>query len=309
MAAQPLLPAAGDQPECWPSARLDGWLETCATLQLWTQMVGKVRLALTPRENHWWNVPLYLSARGLATSAIPYDSRHFEFEFDFISHDLVLRASEGRMLKMPLRPVPVADFYREFLDMLHAADIAVKIWPMPVELPNPIRFDHDRQHAAYDREVARVLWTILRSADRAFHRFRAGFIGKNSPVHFFWGSFDLAVTRFSGRPAPPRPNADAITREAYSHEVSSVGFWPGSAQSPVQVATFYAYAAPEPPGFRNAPIRPAAAYYHSELGEFLLDYEAVRALPSPSAALLEFCQTTYAAAADLGRWDRAALEA
>lgn len=302
------IPAA-DAPECWPRAAVAGWLDTCATLQLWTQMVGKVRLALTPKVNHWWNVPLYVSARGLATSAIPLGPRSFELEFDFIAQALVLRVSDGEERRLPLRPVATADFYREFLALLAAAGIAVKIWPMPVELPDPLRFDQDRRAGAYDPEVARLLWTILRSAERVFQRFRAGFIGKCSPVHFFWGSFDLAVTRFSGRRAPPRPGADAITREAYSHEVSSVGFWPGRRGSGVEAAVFYSYAAPEPPGFRDAAVRPAAARYSPEFGEFLLDYEAVRQAPSPTAALLEFCETTYAAAAALAHWDRAALEA
>ena len=299
---------SGDDPAGWPSARLPGWLDTGATLHLWTQMVGKVRLALTPQVNHWWNVPLYVSARGLTTSAMPYGQHSVEIEFDFITQQLVLRLSNGRAFTQDLRPQPMAEFYRKFLALLDTAGVRVRFWPMPVEIPGAVRFDQDQEHTAYDPEVARVLWAILRSAARVFQQFRAGFIGKSSPVHFFWGSFDLAVTRFSGRRAPVRPDADTITREAYSHEVSSVGFWPGNSAGPVQAASFYAYAAPEPAGFGAAPARPAAAYYHAQLGEFILDYEQVRAASSPTAALLDFCQSTYAAAATLGHWDRAALE-
>jgi len=299
---------SGDDPAGWPSARLPGWLDTCATLRLWTQMVGKVRLALTPQVNHWWNVPLYVSARGLTTSAMPCGQHTVELEFDFIAQQLVLRLSDGRAFTQDLRSQPMPEFYRKFLALLDTAGVRVRLWPMPVEIPGAVRFDQDHGHTAYDAEVARVLWTILRSTSRVFQQFRGDFIGKSSPVHFFWGAADLAVTRFSGRPAPIRPNADAVTREAYSHEVSSVGFWPGSDPGPVRTASFYAYAAPEPPGFRAAQVRPHGAYYHDELGEFVLDYEQVRATSSPTAALLDFCQSTYAAAATLGHWDRAALE-
>ena len=295
-----------DLPECWPSLPLEPWKETYATLHMWTQIVGKVRLALTPTVNHWWNVPLYVTSRGLTTSAIPYKGRIFEIQFDFIDHTLVFRTNDGQSKTLPLIPRSVADFYQEFISMLRSADIQVKIWKMPVEIPNPIPFDEDRVHASYDPEYARRFWQILVSVDRVFNEFRSGFIGKSSPVHFFWGSFDLAVTRFSGRRAPERSGADIITREAYSHEVSSVGFWPGGGD--VQGAAFYSYMAPEPQGFRDSPVRPQAAAYHPKLNEFLLMYEDVRQAASPSLALLEFCQSTYEAGARLANWDREALE-
>jgi len=294
-----------DQPECWPSLPLESWKDTYATLHMWTQIVGKVRLRLTPLINHWWSVPLYVTARGLTTFRIPYGDRAFELWFDFIQHRLVLETSDGMVKTLPLAPRSVAEFYQEFMAMLRSAGIEVKIWRMPVEIPNPIPFDQDRVHASYDPAAVEKFWRIL-SVDAVFGRFRAGFIGKSSPVHFFWGSFDLAVTRFSGRRAPERPGADAVTREAYSHEVSSVGFWPGSVG--VKDASFYSYAAPEPQGFKTARVRPDAAYYDQQLGEFLLAYESVRQAESPSAALLDFCQTTYEAGASLGHWDRKALE-
>jgi len=298
--------AVADQPKCWPALPLDSWKDTCATLHMWTQIVGKVRLGLTPLVNHWWNVPLYVTARGLTTSRIPYGERAFELWFDFIGHRLVLETSDGIVKMLPLTPRSVADFYQEFMAMLRSTGIEVKIWRMPVEIPNPIPFDQDLVHASYDPASVEKFWRILLSVDAVFSRFRAGFIGKSSPVHFFWGSFDLAVTRFSGRQAPERPGADAITREAYSHEVSSVGFWPGTVG--VKDAAFYSYAAPEPQGFKEARVRPETAYYDKQLGEFILMYEDVRRAESPSAALLDFCQTTYDAAASLGNWDRRALE-
>ena len=295
-----------DLPECWPSLPLESWKETYATLHMWTQIVGKVRLALTPTVNHWWNVPLYVTSRGLTTSAIPYKGRIFEIQFDFIDHALVFRTNDGQSKTLPLFPRSVADFYQEFISMLRSADIQVKIWKMPVEIPNPIPFDEDRVHASYDPEYARRFWQILVSVDRVFNEFRSGFIGKSSPVHFFWGSFDLAVTRFSGRRAPERSGADIITREAYSHEVSSVGFWPGGGD--VQGPAFYSYMAPEPQGFQDSPVRPQAAAYHPKLNEFLLMYEDVRQAASPSLALLEFCQSTYEAGARLAKWDRESLD-
>ena len=298
--------AVADQPKCWPALPLDSWKDTCATLHMWTQIVGKVRLGLTPLVNHWWNVPVYVTARGLTTSRIPYGERAFELWFDFIGHRLVLETSDGIVKMLPLAPRSVADFYQEFMAMLRSTGIEVKIWRMPVEIPNPIPFDQDLVHASYDPASVEKFWRILLSVDAVFSRFRAGFIGKSSPVHFFWGSFDLAVTRFSGRQAPERPGADAITREAYSHEVSSVGFWPGTVG--VKDAAFYSYAAPEPQGFKEARVRPETAYYDKQLGEFILMYEDVRRAESPSAALLDFCQTTYDAAASLGNWDRRALE-
>jgi len=301
-----VFPFVTDQPECWPALPLGSWKDTYATLHMWTQIVGKVRLGLTPLVNHWWNVPLYVAARGLTTSRIPYGERSFEIWFDFIRHQLVLETSEGILKTLPLVPRSVADFYQEFMRMLRSAEIEVKIWHMPVEIPNPIAFDEDRQHASYDPKSVEKFWRILLSVDAVFNQFRAGFVGKSSPVHFFWGSFDLAVTRFSGRRAPERPGADAITQEAYSHEVSSVGFWPGSGD--IKDAAFYSYAVPEPQGFKEARVRPAAAFYQKDPGEFLLMYEDVRTAKSPSKSLLDFCQSTYVAAASLGDWDRNGLE-
>jgi len=297
---------AADQPECWPSLQLDSWKDTYVTLHMWTQMVGKVRLRLTPLVNHWWNVPLYVTARGLTTSRIPYEQRAFELWFDFIAHALVLETSDGILKKLPLAPRSVAEFYEEFMGMLRSAGIHVKIWRMPVEIPNPIPFDQDRVHHSYDAQSVERFWRILLSVDSVFNQFRSRFIGKSSPVHFFWGSFDLAVSRFSGRRAPERPGADSMTREAYSHEVSSVGFWPGGGD--VKDAAFYSYMAPEPQGFKDALVRPRAAYYDKQLGEFLLMFEEVRKAESPTASLLEFCQSTYEAGARLGNWDRTALE-
>src|SRR5438874_9983357 len=301
-----MLPSPADRPECWPALRLDSWKDTYATLHMWSQIVGKVRLALTPLVNHWWNIPLYVTARGLTTSRIPYGKRAVELRFDFIEHQLVLETSDGALKTLPLAAKTVSDFYQEFMSMLRSTDIEVKIWRMPVEIPNPIPFDQDRLHSSYDPKFVERFWRILLSVDAVFGEFRSRFIGKSSPVHFFWGSFDLAVTRFSGRRAPDRPGADEMTREAYSHEVSSVGFWPGT--SDVSDAAFYSYAAPEPNGFKQAPSQPAAAGYNSTLGEFLLPYEDVRKAESPSTSLLQFCQSTYEAAANLGKWDRVALE-
>ena len=295
-----------DQPECWPALPLDSWNDTYATLHMWTQIVGKVRLRLTPLVNHWWNVPLYVTARGLTTSRIPYGRRAFEIWFDFIRHELVLETTDGIRKTLSLTPRSVAEFYREFMEMLRSAGIEVKIWRMPVEVPNPIPFDQDHAHRSYDPAAVEKFWRILLSVDAVLSQFRSQFIGKSSPVHFFWGSFDLAVTRFSGRRAPEKPGADTITREAYSHEVSSVGFWPGGGD--VKGAAFYSYMAPEPQGFKEAKVRPAAAHYDKQLGEFLLMYEDLREAESPTAALLEFCRSTYEAGATLGEWDRGALE-
>lgn len=295
-----------DAPECWPALPLASWKDTCATLHMWTQIVGKVRLRLTPLVNHWWNVPLYVTARGLTTSRIPYPERPFELRFDFLEHQLVLETSDGTVKTLPLEPRSVADFYQDCMAMLRSAEIDVNIWKMPVEVPDPIPFDQDRVHAAYDRERVETFWRILLSVDAVFQQFRSEFIGKASPVHFFWGSFDLAVTRFSGRRAPERPGADAITREAYSHEVSSVGFWPGSGD--MAGPAFYSYAAPEPQGFREAAVRPVKAGYDRQLSEFLLMYDDVRNSESPRGALLDFCRSTYEAGARLGHWDRSALE-
>jgi hypothetical protein len=301
-----LVPELSDKPECWPMLPLDSWEDTRATLHMWTQIVGKVRLHLTPLVNHWWNVPLYVSARGLTTSRIPYGERAFELWFDFILHQLVLETSDGIVKTIDLAPRSVADFYQEFMGMLRSAGIDVKIWRMPVEVPNPIAFDEDHTHASYDRAAVEKFWRILLSVDAVFGQFRSEFGGKCSPVHFFWGSFDLAVTRFSGRRAPDKAGADPVTREAYSHEVSSVGFWPGSGE--VKDAAFYSYMAPAPQGLAEARVRPAAGYYDKQLGEFLVMYEDVRKAASPAGALLDFCQSTYEAGANLGNWDRKALE-
>jgi hypothetical protein len=301
------MSSVGDQNGVtWPALPLRQWKDTCATLHMWTQIIGKIRLALTPLVNHWWNVPLYLNARGLTTSPIPYRDNPFELSFDFLDQQLVLQLSDGARESLPLRPMPVADFYRDVMDMLRSSGIEVTIWRMPVEVPDPIPFDEDRVHAAYDPEAAQTFWRILLSVQCVFEEFRSRFVGKCSPIHFFWGSFDLAVTRFSGRAAPERQGADRMTREAYSHEVSSVGFWPGSGA--ITDAAFYSYTAPEPPGFRDWPVRPAAARYDTQLGEFIVMYDDVRTSASPSAALLDFCQSTYEAGATLGKWDRNALE-
>ena len=303
---QSLTTNLSDLPECWPALPLESWKDTYATLHMWTQIVGKVRLALTPKVNHWWNVPLYVTSRGLSTSAIPYAGRTFEVEFDFIDHVLALRTNDGQKKNLPIIPRSVAEFYKEFMALLWSTDIQVKIWKMPVEIPNPIPFDEDRVHASYEPEYARKFWQILVSVNRVFEEFRSHFIGKCSPVHFFWGSFDLAVTRFSGRRAPERPGADNITREAYSHEVSSVGFWPGGGD--ILGAAFYSYMAPQPQGFRESLVRPQKAFYHPQLNEFLLMYDDVRGAGSPSSTLLEFCQSTYEAGAKRAKWDRDSLE-
>jgi hypothetical protein len=267
--------------------------------------VGKVRMTLSPHVNHWWEVPLYVSARGLTTSPIPYGEGILEIQFDFVDHVLSIQTSGGGVKTIPLAPRSVAKFYEEVMAALQSLRVAVKIWPMPVEIPDPIRFDQDLGHASYDAEYADRFWRVLVCADTVFKEFRGKFIGKSSPVHFFWGSFDLAVTRFSGRRAPERPAADAMAREAYSHEVISVGFWPGTGNID---ATFYAYAAPEPAGFAASPVAPATAFYDKQLSEFLLPYETVRTAPSPRQAVLDFAQTTYEAGATLGNWDRRALE-
>lgn len=295
-----------DHSECWPELPLESWKETCATLHMWTQMAGKVRLALTPLVNQWWNVPLYVTARGLNTSRIPYGEGAFELRFDFLSHQLVLETNAGAVSTLALAARPVAEFYRDFMKLLGDAGIAVKIWKMPVEVADPIPFDEDRVHASFDRSAVEKFWRILQSADDVLQEFRSRFVGKCSPVHFFWGSFDLAVTRFSGRPAPERPGADRVTREAYSQEVSSAGFWPGSGS--VSNPAFYSYMVPTPQGFAEARVRPQAAFYDKQLGEFLLMYDDVRRSKEPRAALLEFCESTYEAGANLAGWNRASLE-
>jgi len=300
----------------WPELKFAEWQDTLATLHMWTQVIGKIRLKQTPLVNHWWNVPLYVSARGLTTTAMPYEDRYFEIEFDFIDHKLRIECSDGALQTLALRPQSVADFYAEVMAALRELKIEIEIWTMPVEIPDPIRFEDDTKHASYDAEYANRFWRALLKMDPVFQEFRARFIGKVSPVHFFWGSFDIAVTRFSGRPAPPREDADVINREAYSHEVISHGFWPGNKD---MESAFYSYTAPEPPGLSDVvsqgKIRPAQTFYSAELKEFFLPYEDVRragsngrASDSPESALMDFCQTTYEAGADLARWDRSALE-
>jgi hypothetical protein len=290
----------------WPELPLDAWKDTYATLHMWTQIVGKVRLARCPNINHWWGVPLYVTSLGLTTSPIPYDGGIFEIQFDFIEHKLLIQTNGGGEKVMQLAPRSVADFYREFIECLASLGIHVKIWKMPVEVHNPIAFDRDTEHASYDPDYANRFWRILVRADEIFKEFRSRFIGKSSPVHFFWGSFDLAVTRFSGQRAPAREGADPITREAYSHEVISAGFWPGGGD--IKGPAFYVYAAPEPAGFAEAHVRPAKAFYHPQMHEFLLMYDEVRNASSPRATLLEFLQSTYDAGASLGNWNREELE-
>jgi Family of unknown function (DUF5996) len=292
--------------DTWPSLPLEEWKDTCATLHMWTQIVGKVRLAQTPLVNHWWNVPLYVSARGLTTTAMPYGEIFFEMEFDFIDHNLVIECSDGASSKVELKPKSVATFYQETMAALGQLGLAVQIWKMPVEIPDPIPFDQDHGHASYDPEYVNRFWRVLRASDRVLQEFRSRFIGKCSPVHFFWGSFDLAVTRFSGRPAPSRPDADPITREAYSHEVISHGWWPG--QGPLGKPAFYSYTAPAPEGLSTAKLRPEQAFYSNDLSEYLLFYEDVRTAPNPDTALMDFLQSTYEAGANLANWDRPSLE-
>src|SRR6267154_5753024 len=294
------------QSDSWPALPLAEWKDTYATLHMWTQIVGKVRLALRPQITKWCGSTLYFTARGLTNSPIPYNKRVFEVSFDFIAHTLEITTSLGESRAFRLVPRTVAEFYSEFMGALHSLGIDVKVWPMPVEVPRPVRFNLDESHAAYDGEYAHRFWQILVSVDTVFWEFGSRFIGKVSPVHFFWGSFDLAVTRFSGRSAPERPGADAITKEAYSHEVISHGWWPGG--GPVDEPAFYAYAAPEPAGFKTAHVEPAAAFYSLDFSEFILPYEAVRTASSPEAALYAFLRTTYEAGATLGRWDRQQLE-
>jgi len=290
----------------WPALPLDEWWETRDTLHRWTQVVGKIRMKLTPAVNHWWHVPLYVSARGLTTSLIPYGDRWLELEFDFIAHQLHIRTSDGVLHDVALAPRTVADFHDEVFDVLKQLRIDCPIWPVPVECEDTIRLDRDEQHKSYDAAYAQRCWRVLALTHEVLSAFRGEFIGKCSPVHFFWGSFDLAVTRFSGRRAPERPEADAITREAYSHEVSSVGWWPGDTRLPK--ASFYAYAAPEPAGFRAAAIKPSATYFAEQLGGFYLHYDDMRLASDPERTLLDFCHSTYDAAATLGQWDRPALE-
>ncbi len=299
-------PGAGGTAAAWPALPYEAWKETYETLHMWTQVVGKIRLALSPMVNHWWQAALYVTARGLTTSPIPYQGRVFEIQFDFIDHNLVVQSSDGRTRYMALYPRSVADFYQELMALLHALQIDVTINTTPQEVPNPISCDIDTVHASYDQDYAHRFWRVLVQTDSVFKEFRGRFVGKCSPVHFWWGSFDLAVTRFSGRRAPDRPGADLMTREAYSHECSSVGFWPGNAAAPAPV--YYAYTVPEPPGLPDAPVLPDAAIYDRKLAEFFLPYAAVQGAAAPRDGLLDFMQSTYSAGADLGGWDREALD-
>jgi hypothetical protein len=297
--------------EPWPRLPLEAWADTYATLHMWTQIVGKIRLAQSPWINHSWHVTLYVTARGLTTSLIPYGTRTFQLDFDFFDHRLLIHSSDGGLGTVLLRPQSVAAFYRQLWDELGKLDLHVKINKRPNEVPEAIPFEQDEQHASYDPDYASRFWRVLVQADRVFTRFRARFIGKCSPVHFFWGAADLAVTRFSGRPAPEHPGGipnlpDSVTREAYSHEVSSCGFWPGGGA--ISFPAFYSYAYPEPRGFAEAMVKPAAAFYSADLREFVLPYDAIREDESPDDTLLEFLQTTYEAAANLGHWDRNSLE-
>ena len=295
----------------WPELPYAAWKDTCTTLHLWTQIVGKVRLKLTPWLNHSWHVTLYVTARGLSTGPMPTDGRELEIEFDFLDHVLWLRTTDGHFRQIMLRPVSVAEFYGEVMHALAALGVAVRINEMPSEIPDAVRFSADRTHAAYDADYANRHFRVLLATHRVFSHFRTGFLGKVSPVHFFWGSFDLAVTRFSGRPAPLIKShtpglSDAVAREAYSHEVSSAGFWPGG--GPIDYAAYYSYAYPEPENFSEAKVRPAQAFYFKDFGQFILPYDAVRTASDPQATLMAFLQSTYEAAADLGKWDRNALE-
>ena len=295
----------------WPSLPLQAWRETYAALHLWTQIVGKIRLSLSPWVNHSWHTTLYVTARGLTTSAIPYGGRSFQIDFDFLEHQLWLRSSDGRSASLALEPQSVASFYKRLMEQMHKLELEVRIHRRPNELPEAIPFDEDDKPRPYDAGSANRFWQVLGQADRVFKVFRARFLGKCSPVHFFWGAADLAVTRFSGRKAPQHPGGvpnlpDWVARDAYSHEVSSCGFWPGS--GPIQYPAFYSYAYPEQEGFSKTPIKPASAFYSTDLGEFILPYDEVRNATSPENTLLDFLQTTYEAAANLAKWDRSALE-
>jgi hypothetical protein len=295
-----------ERAERWPALPFEAWRDTCETLHMWTQIVGKVRMELSPFVNHWWHVTLYVTPRGLTTSSIPYQGSTFEVTFDFIDHNLLILTSDGTTKALPLIPRSVAAFYQEFMACLHALGIEVTINPLPSEVQNPIRCDEDEIHASYDPVYASRFWRILVQTDTIMRRYRSPFLGKSSPVHFFWGSFDLALTLFSGRHAPERPGADRMTREAYSHEVISCGFWPGDDRFPTPA--FYSYTSPGPPGLPTAAIRPQEAFYHHEMGLFLLRYDDVRTASSPEQALLEFFQSTYEAGATLAQWDREAVE-
>ncbi len=297
--------------DAWPALPLDDWRDSYATLHLYSQIVGKTRLALAPMENHWWQVVLYPTVRGLTTSPMPYGRRAVQVDFDFIDHQLLVRTSNGGSASLELVPRSVAEFYAEYMKLLAGLGVPVRIWPVPVELPEVIPFAEDRDHTSYDPDAVNRFWRVLARSNRVMREFRGRFMGKASPVQFFWGSFDLAATRFSGRPAPPHPGGaphvgDWVMREAYSRELSSAGFWPGGGA--VDEPAFYSYAYPEPPGYADALVEPEGAYYDRTLREFILPYEAVRNAPSPEETLMIFLQSSYEAAANLGKWDRSALE-
>ena len=291
--------------ERWPALRYEEWKDTYATLHMWSQIVGKIALASVPPLNHSWAIAFRVTPRGLSTRRLFHGNRAFAMEFDFIDHQLVIRVSDGTNRMLRLEPKTVADFYQELMTLLREMGLEVPIWTMPVEIASPVRFESDTTHRSYDPVFANRFWRILGQIDDVFTRSQTAFVGKSSPSHFFWGGFDLALTRFSGRPAPPR-EGPAFMREAYSHEVVSHGFWPGSA--PVLESAFYAYAVPEPPGFKELQAQPDAAFYHRDLGEFILPYESVRTARSPEASIRAFVESTYEGAADLAGWDRRALE-
>ena len=305
------MQSSGRHYDAWPALPLEAWSNTCATLHMWTQIAGKIRLAKSPWVNHSWHVTLYVTAAGLTTSPIPYDTRTFQIDFDFIRHQLIIQSSDGGSGSFPLQPQSVAAFYRRLMQEMAGLGLEVDIHKKPNEVVDAIRFDQDESHSEYDPEYANRFWRVLVQADRVLKTFRGGFIGKCSPVHFFWGAPDLAVTRFSGRRAPEHlggvPNLpDRVAREAYSHEVSSCGFWPGG--GPIPYPTFYSYAYPEPEGFSTAPVKPGEAFYSTDLREFILPYDTVRQSEYPDDTLLAFLQTTYEAAANLAGWDRNAFE-
>ena len=305
------MPTAASTAENWPSLPFESWSDTCATLHMWIQIVGKIRLANSPWVNHCWNSTLYVTSRGLTTTPIPHRDRTFQMDFDFLSHELIVDTSDGRVGVVPLVQQSVATFYRRLMDEMKRLDLPVDIHMTPNEVATPIRFDQDEIHRVYDQDSANRFWRILVQADRILKEFRGGFIGKCSPVHFFWGALDLAVTRFSGRKAPIHPGGipnlpDRVTRDAYSHEVSSCGFWPGGGA--ISYPAFYSYAYPEPDGFSKATVSPKDAFYSPDLREFVLSYDVVRESASPDRTLLEFLQTTYEAAANLAHWDRSSLE-
>lgn len=290
----------------WPSLPFSEWENTCDTVHMWTQIVGKTRMVLEPKWNHWWHVVLYVTPVGLTTSSMPYRGSAFEVEFDFVAHQLTISMSDGRRHTIPLYARSVADFYKEYMSALGSLGIEIRINRTPKEFDDTTPFDEDRHHASYDQDYVERFRRVLIGADRALKKLHTPFVGKCSPVHFFWGSFDLAVTRFSGRRAPDQPNADVMTREGYSHEVISFGFWPGDRK--FRNAAFYSYTAPSPEGFANEKLRPQSARWNAQLGVFVLDYEDVRTAPAPEAAILDFCNSAYEAGARLAKWDRAALE-